>query len=366
MGSYAETAPYDCPKTEKIMQDALERLLARDDWGKFGDKALALLATGEKKHVESVRDYIHAAPRGRSRTSRSVWSRVAWFVGGIGYHNLLLTEYYLATGDDYVLPAIREYAVKTAMGQSSGGTWGHGFAWTSKNDGRIHGHLGGYGAVNQAGLPCFLSLILAKKCGIEDPEIDAAIDRAAALLPELRRQGFDRLRVPPPEPRDQCQRQERDVGQRQERDRGGRLPDARGRPVATRFFARLTASLYNTCEYGHSGNSYSYFWDPLGANCAGPANVAAFLKELRWYYALTRKADGGFVYQPLGGIYGGGLLDPTAAQVLIGALCRARHSTSPAGRWTSRSGSAEGEVGGDHRGRSLAAGRSPPRGPATS
>ncbi len=34
--------------------------------------------------------------------------------------------------DDYVLPAIREYALKTAMGQSSGGTWGHGFAWTSK------------------------------------------------------------------------------------------------------------------------------------------------------------------------------------------------------------------------------------------
>ena len=95
-----------------------------------------------------------------------------------------------------------------------------------------------------------------------------------------------------------------------------------GNRPASRFFSKLTASLYSTCEYGHSGNSYSYFWDPLGANCGGPELVTAFLKELRWYYALTRKADGSFVNQQLGGVYGGKLLSPTAAQVLIATLPR--------------------------------------------
>ena len=36
--------------------------------------------------------------------------------------------------------------------------------------------------MNQAGLPCFLSLILAKKCGIEDPEIDLAIERSTMFF----------------------------------------------------------------------------------------------------------------------------------------------------------------------------------------
>ncbi|MDB4438445.1 DUF6288 domain-containing protein, partial [bacterium] len=95
-----------------------------------------------------------------------------------------------------------------------------------------------------------------------------------------------------------------------------------GNEKATHFFSRLTASLSNTMEYGHSGNSYSYFWDVLGAHCGGPEMAAAFLKEIDWYHALTRKPDGRFVYQPLGGIYGKGLLDPIAAQVFITTMPR--------------------------------------------
>ena len=320
MGAFAETAPYDCAKSEKITAAALANLLARDNWGKFGDKALALLATGEKKNFDLVKAYLHEAKWAKPDIEISLESGglVCW---GLGYHNLLLTEYYLATGDEYVLPAIREHAVKISMGQSSGGTWGHGFAWKGKNDGKIHGQLGGYGALNQAGLPCFLSLILAKKCGVEHKEIDAAIERAEVFFRSFVGKGsigygFHRPSL------------EINANGRNGMSGNGkngiaavafRLLDDK---PSTQFFAKLTASLYNTCEYGHSGNSYSYFWDVLGANCAGPATAAALQRELRWYHTLTRQADGGFVYQQLGGIYGKGLLDPTAAQVLIGCLPR--------------------------------------------
>ncbi|MDB4518118.1 HEAT repeat domain-containing protein [Akkermansiaceae bacterium] len=318
LGAYAESAPYECPKSARIMDAAVARLLEEKSWGKFGEKVLALLATGEKKYHPLVREFIHEAKFAKPDLEISLENGglVCW---GYGYHSLILAEYYLATGDDYVLPALREYAVKVAMGQSSAGTWGHGFAWTSENEGKVHGRLRGYGAVNQAGLPCFLSLILARKCGIEHSEIEEAIARGAQFFGSFVGHGsigygFHRPSL------------EIYANGRNGMSGNGKngiaavafrlLDDEPG----TRFFSRLTASLSNTMEYGHSGNSYSYFWDVLGAHCGGPEMAAAFQKELRWYYALTRKGDGGFVYQQLGGIYGKGLLDPTVAQVLIASL----------------------------------------------
>lgn len=41
-----------------------------------------------------------------------------------GYNNLFLSEYYLATGDQTVLPAIRSYATTISRGQDIFGTWG--------------------------------------------------------------------------------------------------------------------------------------------------------------------------------------------------------------------------------------------------
>jgi hypothetical protein len=63
------------------------------------------------------------------------------------------------------------------MGQSSGGLWGHGFAWKANNDGKLHGSLRGYGALNLAGLPCLLTMVMAEKCEISHPEIDDALGR---------------------------------------------------------------------------------------------------------------------------------------------------------------------------------------------
>ncbi len=320
VGAYNDTAPYHCPKSQKILADALAALVEREDWGMFGVKALALLATGEAKYVKLVRDFIHEAKWAKPDINISVESGglVCW---STGYHNLVLTEYYLATGDKYVLPAIREYSVKIAMGQSAAGTWGHGFAWTSKNDGKLHGRCLGYGALNQAGLPCFLSLILAKKCGANHREIDDAIVRSNRFFSKFTGKGSIGYGFHRPSLEIHCNGRNGMSGN----GKNGIAAVAfslLGQREGKRFFSKMAASLYKTCEYGHSGNCYSYFWDPLGANCAGPKAVAALHKELRWYYALTRMADGSFVNQPLGGHYGRCVLDPTVAQVLIASLPR--------------------------------------------
>ncbi len=315
LGTYADTAPHDCPKTNKMLDDALKVLIEREDWSKFGLKALALLSTGEKKYHRLVHDYLHEQRWAQPEYEMSVerGGLVAW---GAGYQNLVLTEYYLATGDKFVLPAIREHAVKTAMGQSNGGTWGHGFAWTSQNNGKLHGSLGGYGELNQAGLPCFVSLLLSKRCGIEHPEIDDAIHRSERFFQKFVGHGSIGYGFHRPSLEIYCNGRNGMSGN----GKNGIAAVAysiQGNKRAGQFFSKLTVSLYKTCEYGHSGNSYSFLWDPLGANAGGPAAAAEFHKKMRWYYALTRQADGSYVNQPLGGFYGRGVLDATVAHVLM-------------------------------------------------
>jgi HEAT repeat protein len=62
----------------------------------------------------------------------------------------------------------------------------------------------------------------------------------------------------------------------------------------------VTAS-YESREWGHTGNGFSYLWGPIAANCGGPKAMAAFMKELRWYYDLARRWDGSFVNVGTGG-----------------------------------------------------------------
>ncbi len=321
MGAYSDTAPYDCPKSERIRDEALRHVVAaaaKKDFGRLGECALALMAVGEPEHVQLVREYLHEAKWAKPdfRISLESGGLVCW---GYGIHNLIMTEYYLATGDEYVLPAIREHAVKIAMGQSGGGLWGHGFAWTSKNNGKLHGSLGGYGALNLAGLPCLLSMILAKKCGVEHPEIDAAIDRACRFFREFVGRGTIGYGYHRPS-LDHYNNGRNGFSSNGKNAIAGIIFTVLGERDVSNYYAKLVTSSYDEREYGHAGNSFNVFWGMLGANCGGPRAAAAFHREMRWYNAMTRKGDGSINFQQLGGYYGGATMNLAAAHVLANAV----------------------------------------------
>ncbi|MFN5867710.1 MAG: DUF6288 domain-containing protein, partial [Akkermansiaceae bacterium] len=129
MPSYSDTAPYDCPKTKQILDDAWKVLEARfkpdPKTGKLGKggslEALALIASGKPEHRKLVHDWV------RSENCRE-WQPpkeqgpVTLPTGGgyrswhMGFTGLNCALYYEATGDDYVLPALRTFAIQTAMG----------------------------------------------------------------------------------------------------------------------------------------------------------------------------------------------------------------------------------------------------------
>ena len=179
LGTYSQTAPINCPKTAKIIDAACKSIVSRIGTGAKGERpslgggidsminGLGLLATGRAEYLPLVK----AQAAGVVAIKPEQDSLCTW---AFGYRNLFLCEYYLATGDKSVLPAIKTYSLAIARGASNVGTWGHGF--------QVGGVDSGYGCMNAAGIPCVISLILAGKCGIKDPVLDVALARGIKFV----------------------------------------------------------------------------------------------------------------------------------------------------------------------------------------
>jgi hypothetical protein len=321
MGTYSDTAPYNCPKSQLIFNDAckvLEKEPLPENWcGAIN--GLALLATGNPDYLPKVQAF--ARRMGPPTMKLGSSGLGAW---ESGYRNLFLCEYYLRTCDKEVLHAIREITVSTARGQGMYGTFGHGFADLTA-DGKLHGSIPPYGPVNQAGLGANMAIVMGKKCGVNDPEIDPAIGRASRFFGYF----VDKGTIP--------------YGEHEPypfHDNNGKsamtamLFAMQGnRPKETQFFAKMAIAGYKNRECGHTGQGFSYLWGALGANVGGPAAAAAFFKEAACHLDLVRRCDGSFTYDG-GEQYGPGKtedntyygkssycgLSPTATYVLTYSL----------------------------------------------
>ena len=313
MGAYSATAPYDCPKSKKILEEGCRQIAMTKDFGKCMVGDLALLASGDPQYLPLLRERAHSVAPKNPRFPIDHW--VQGNPGGwiTGYTCAFLAEYYLVTGDKEVLPAIQEYAHFIALGQSRIGTWGSNMAWTDLNGGVVHGNIPGYGALNQAGLVCQMGLILAMKCGISDVdgEIGAALKRGNDFLSYYVGKGT----VPYGDhnPTLNCHD---DNGKNCQ---AALVFDLQEMKEGSQFYTKLIVASYEDREEGHTGNTFSHQWAGPGVARGGPKAAAAFLKEMRWYYDLARTWKGSFVYQGLGG-GASGYWDPTVGYMLTYAL----------------------------------------------
>lgn len=297
LGSYAVTAPFRCQKSETILDEACRALakepLKDDIWGAVN--GLALLASGKAEYLPKVQELARkiGAPTLKLELKRGmvVWE---W-----GYKNLFLSEYFLLTGDRDVLPAIREYTVTLAKGQSLYGTFGHGISELTA-DGNLHGSIAPYGPVNAAGLIANLSIVMGRKCGVNDPEVDQAIARANGFFGYYVDKGAIPYGEHEPWPYHENNGKNSMTallfGVQNDRNR------------EARFFARMATAGYANREYGHTGQGFSYLWSAPGANVGGPAATVAFFKESSWHLDLVRRCDGSFTYDG-GEQYGPGKTD---------------------------------------------------------
>lgn len=313
MGTYSETSPWDCPVVEKVRENAWKRIAAgfrpdrrgrvRGSW----PSVLALVASAKPEYVALARQWVHSLKLIQDMEAKVSLADVSY--RGMqswanGFDSLEMAIYHEATGDNFVLPEIRKRAIIVALGQNGGGSWGHTFSFPDWNGGMLHRNNPGYGAMNNAGTRCFFLLSLAKEAGIEHPEIDAAIARASRFFGTFVDKGCIPYGYHPPWASD---------------DSNGKNYGAAyafyvlGRKYEAKFFSMHSAHASFTRRGGH-GSPTLWYYTPLSANIAGPKGVMASMRNMRYFYTLSRRHDGSFVFlgEQAPGIGGKGMRNPTA------------------------------------------------------
>jgi len=275
MGTYSDTAPYDCPKSKKIFERGCQAIAQKGLGGvSIPDDltALALLASGKEEYRPMLAQYA------KKVAAFQTDSFATWLYG---YANMFLAEYVIATHDVSVLDGVKRLALEAAKGQSIVGTWGHKFA-------RPDGHLNGYGCMNQPGLSLTISMVLARQAGVKSPALDRAITNAAGFLHWYTDKGAipygDHQPWPWHEDNGKC-------------SSAAVLFDLLGDRAAAGFFSRMATAAYDERETGHTGCFFNVLWAMPGVSRGGPLATSAYWKEQSWYYDLARRWDGSFPYQ---------------------------------------------------------------------
>ncbi|OYV04702.1 MAG: hypothetical protein CFE26_15470, partial [Verrucomicrobiales bacterium VVV1] len=302
-GSYSPTAPFNCPKSAAILQKGVNYIMSSEPgsgYGGFGTNVL--MAVNDPTNPANAARQARAQTEARAlnltqaqidfrmsggveRVFQAVWSR--------GPQLITQAEYYLQTGDSTVLPSIRARAIEIANGQSMFGTMGHNFA-LQQPDGQNNGPYAiGYGPVNNAGMPCFLGLVLANKCGLTDAPILAGIDRAAKFFQYYTDLGGIHYGE-----------SAEHLNLMSNNGKSGLAAIAlgmlNGYETQAKYFTKQ--SVYGAIERdkGHTGPYFSHLWTPLGANLGGQAALTRYFQQNAVLYDLARRWNGAFVYQANG------------------------------------------------------------------
>lgn len=291
LGSYSATAPHNCSKTDKVINNLAEFLTVvspKND--EMNMRTLGLLATGDKKYIRKPtlrEEFVNVSPEEYIKKYKmySVWR--------MGYANLAACEYYLLTGDKSILPAIKNMSITLGMGSDTIGVYGHGFATLDRNPHK-HGYTNGYGQMNQPTLPVLISLKLARdKIGIKHPDIDYTIEQSYNNYKYYVGKGALPYGVG-------------GVYTHTYNNNGTSAlatiyMSLHGDKEGTKFFGTLASADTKTLIHGvHVGNIWSQAWTSLGGTFIGPKATQSFFKRALWRRTLDRCFNGSFAIETIG------------------------------------------------------------------
>ena len=284
LGTYSKTAPFDCKKSKRIFEQGCIALAKRIEGGKTlrsplqrSIATLALLSSGQREFLPIIQKEVKRASRYSDIAGRNLCS---WNYGPV---NILLAEYTLATGDKTYLADMHRISLEIVEGQSNVGSWGHRFAQPS-------GRLKGYGMMNMPGLPLTVSLVLARKAGVNDPKVDEAIEKSVNLLRFYSGKG--------------CLPYGDHAPWIETHDDNGKngvaalLFNLLDDKEAAEYYSRMSVACHSgERERGHTGNFFNILWAMPGVALSGPNASGAWMEEFGWYYDLARRWDGSFIHQ---------------------------------------------------------------------
>ena len=309
-GKYAATYPGTCAKSDQILAELLRYLVDHQEKdGSFGNPVhntfapLALLASGDPKYLPAVKLNVRYHCRETYPNDKRYYDLINWTYMSAA---IVMSEYYLATGEKWVLPELQEVHDHLAKGQylhmsqinpkakeshpddfpkgpkDSHGGWGH-------NPG-----FEGYGPIAMLTGQGALAYSLMQRCGIK---VDRVNHDAAY---EFLRKGTGKN------------------GYVWYGDKIGGGPDGwadMGRTGAAgiaNFLSPYDDPVYRERALSHArviGKHPQSFPDTHGSPAMGMAYTAlaanldpdSFRKLMdanRWWFTMAQCADGSFYYQP--------------------------------------------------------------------
>jgi hypothetical protein len=298
-GQFGKTFPFNDKKTDLILKDVYAYLMKKQrgngTWSRLNMNVFASLALLATKKPE----YVAAAKRTMQQLAKETGSTVP--NGGLQnwrytLYGMALAEYYLATGEKWVLPELIE--IRDALLGSQymeSGTKEHGGRKVKKTPGGWGHNRGfeGYGPIQIITGQGLAALGLMEQCGIEVPKerIVAAhqfMDRGTNSFgyvwyadggkgnggyADMGRTGIAAIahNVSPS---------------------GGKLYMDRARLHAT-----CIGTHFNTFHDTHASPLLGMAWTALGA-AADPASHRKLMDEHKWFFNLSQNPDGTFYYQP--------------------------------------------------------------------
>jgi hypothetical protein len=170
-GQFSRTYPFDCQKTDKILDELYDYLARkqRED-GSWHNRphlnaiaTLALLASGDSRYQIAV----EKAMRFFAENTNDQIIFNGYDCWKYGLYGICLAEYYLATDEEWVLPELKEvsdWLVKAQFkeayrNEKGAGGWGH------RPSGRPGGN--GYGPICMITAQAMAAWSLIAECGIE-------------------------------------------------------------------------------------------------------------------------------------------------------------------------------------------------------
>lgn len=311
LGTYSDTAPYNCPKTDRIVANA-EAFLARHGGtartSKGGTEhpvysnadAMFLLAAGTVKYQGLVRRQVYSRIA-KTDLDKPIDPLGKGSQGGpwdLSADMLLLSEYYLATGDKNVLPYLKHKCDGLTSIQirhpDEKGPWPK-----VQNLGQVggwrHNFYGGaaYGTMPAIGVPAVLGYHLTKEAGVQYNFVgyERAVHWFVHNGGQVGTIGYGYSPTPvttrPPIDPDKLSAGKLGAGNGA---MGGAaiLFDLRGNKKLAKINSDVATHCFNNTGYAHGGHFWLNFYTPLGAKINGDKSLQKYMKGNRNYQELHR------------------------------------------------------------------------------
>ena len=289
-GQYSKTYPYDCPKSDRILQELCAYLVSKQrENGMWSGRphinafaALALMGGGRREYMPAVKKAVQAMARSTSSEIK-FGGLPAWQYGMYG---AALSEYYLLTGEKWVPGELQEINEWLFKAQAPNGGWGHG-PWKTSGEGN------GYGPICVITMQCKMAWSLMQRCKLN---VDPKRFEAAHAFVVKGTNSFGYVWY-----KDGGAGNSRyaDMGRTGAAALAHYLSPTGGK--AYHDYAKLAAQCIGnnpkTFPDTHGSPLLGMAWTALGA-AVDPPSFRKLMDHNRWSLALAHCPDGTFYYQP--------------------------------------------------------------------